>query len=99
MHILIPMCALEQSGKAWQVSMVKIIVDKIDGHIVYLRYFEEMKDDRMETLVFDLDSYKTLEHSIGIDVSTFYSRHAKQKVYTTWEETGEIPKVLVAAWM
>lgn len=21
MHILIPMCALEQSGKAWQVSM------------------------------------------------------------------------------
>ena len=22
--------------------MVKIIVDKIDGHIVYLRYFEEM---------------------------------------------------------
>lgn len=36
--------------------MVKIIVDKVEGHIVYLRYFEEMKDDRMETLVFDLDS-------------------------------------------
>ena len=40
--------------------MVKIIVDKIDGHIVYLRYFEEMDENRMETLVFDLDSYKTI---------------------------------------
>lgn len=39
-----------------EISMVKIIVDKVEGHIVYLRYFEEMKDDRMETLVFDLDS-------------------------------------------
>ena len=27
--------------------MVKIIVDKIDGHIVYLRYFEEMDENRM----------------------------------------------------
>ena len=49
--------------------MVKIIVDKIDGHIVYLRYFEEMDENRMETLVFDLDSYKTIEHSKGIDDS------------------------------
>ena len=50
-----------------ELSMVKIIVDKIDGHIVYLRYFEEMDENRMETLVFDLDSYKTIEHSKGID--------------------------------
>ena len=79
--------------------MVKIIVDKIDGHIVYLRYFEEMDENRMETLVFDLDSYKTIEHSKGIDVSTFYSRHAKQVIYFTWKETGKIPKVLESEWI
>ena len=79
--------------------MVKVFVDKVDGDIVFTHYLEENDKNRKYTLVFNVRRGEILEHSKGLEVCTFFSRHAKQVIYFTWKETGKIPKVLESEWM
>lgn len=62
--------------------MVKVFVDKVDGDIGF-PHGNKNDDNRKYTLVFNVRTGEILEHSKGLDICTFHSRHAKQVIYFT----------------
>lgn len=66
----------EKLLKMKELIMVKVFVDKVDGDIVFTHYLEENDKNRKYTLVFNVRIGEILEYSKGLEVCTFYSRHA-----------------------
>ena len=66
----------EKLLKMKELIMLKVFVDKVDGDIVFTHYLEENDKNRKYTLVFNVRIGEILEHSKGLEVCSFYSRHA-----------------------
>ena len=72
MHILIPMCALEQSGKAWQVSMERLC--SIKGSKLYFNGEELLKIESIEKIeVKTLPVRQAIKSQLLNSMATFMS--------------------------